>query len=790
MKHASIPVSPGGKAAFRLAALLLAFCLLMPALPAARAEAKPLTNLFGSALADQQDSIVSMALAGDTLYIRTNYSLYAYTPGNPGPDKIFDIENTFNLGMSPADEEGEQPAEPVLGAIFSDGERLLTLDSNAQTLYTVNLSGAAPAFENPLKLDLSEFVTGEEPYLFVQAPAWAKVIGGRLYLKAHNYEGKETDLFSFDLQTGEKKIHKAAHLQSASEYKDGTLIAVQSNPNDMYDMETGTFKKPELVVFNPADDSVTALGAYQPVNESYGNAAPIYYDANEDSLYTYTDTDVYRLEGDMKTPRLVGYLPMFGNNWMITSGGLQPLSDGQLAIAFGTNVFLRGRTGEGLENITVLTMSGGMDNPEILSRILMEMDDVVLRRVEGLDYNYVNAEQLASMFLTGNVTQDIMAINAYGFDLDKLIQKGYLADLSSSEKISGFMQSAAPNLSRPVMVDGKIYAVPGSIVLFPISAYIKPFEELGLTIPTSITGLLDLAEEWVGGLAEEHPDYLLINDGNSLKDSLRRIVMDKYVSNTLGAGQDLVFDTPVFRGLMQRVMEMDYGDLGLAPDWETEEGRAAMEELWNKKPLLETGMGFEPEYSVARYQGEDRAFKPLILPMEEGQPAYNEADINMLVVMSTSKNQEAAIRFLEHYLDKISPVNKAAFVPTSTAAIPNPNFDREQEQFNKNLKQLEAEYEKSEGARKSDLEESLKYMREYAVTLEKEGRYLATEADLARIHEVVSHLFVYDGLGNAQRQAFSNDYELQEQLFAGAISLDQFIRQVDDKLRLVRMEYQ
>ena len=788
MRHPSHPHKLLRQTMVRLAALLLAFCLLPLAAPLARAETRPVTNLFGSTLSDLGDSIISLATVGDTLYIRTYRNLYAYTPGDSAPRQLLDEEQEAGMyNIMFASEESEEAIQPGFNHIFSDGERLYTLDANTFSLYTVTVKDGAAVLSDPVPMDLEEFITGDEPYRYLENPVWSKILDGRLYMKLYNYDEKPVDLYSFDIKTGEKKAHAATHLQAADVYRDGKLIAVFADPSDMYDMETQTMKKPQLVIFNPADDSVEPLDASQPTSDSY-TMGPLYYDAAEDSLYTYTETDVYRLDGDMKTPRLVGYLPMFGQSWFLPSG-LQPLSDGRLAIAFNQNIFLRERTEEGLKGVTVLTMTGGMDDPEIFARVLMEMDDIVLRRAEEGNA-YLDAEQLATMFLTGNVTQDIMAISMYGFDMDKLIQKGYLADLSDNQAIKDYVDAMSSNINQPIMQDGKIYALPASIMLIPLSAYVQPFEDLGLSYPTTLMGLLDLAEQWLDGLAQEHPDYVLFQDGGNLKETLQRLVIDIYVTNTLGAGDELVFDTPMFRALMQRLDGLDFGDLGLSPDWETEEGRSAMEELWGKTPLFEANMGFEPRYAVARYHSAERAYQPLMLPLEEGQPAYSEGDIRMLVVMSTSQNQEVARRFLEHFLDKLDQVDKAAMNPEATAAIPNPLHDQELAQLEKSLRDMEAQLEKAEGVLRSDLEEGVRHTKEYLALVREEGKYLASEEDMARIHEVVGHLVIFDGLRNAQRKAFRSDYSLLQQYFDGAISLDQFIRQVDDKLRLVRMEYQ
>lgn len=772
----------------RLAALLLAVCLL-PLLPmAAGANELERGNLFGSRLTDLQDGISSMAMVGDTLFIRTYQALYSFSPGDQKAVKRADMkQNGFGNYAALGEGDSQEPSPTV---IFSNNDSLMGIDYNRQTVYTMTLEGDSLTYSNPIKLDLAEFMEGEPPFVFMMYhPSWVKAAGGRLFLSFRNYENKPVDLYSFDLETGERREHQVNHLQAAAIYKDGSFIAVQADPNNMYDEQTGRMRPPQLVVFDPAADSVKPLDATLDIVKDTGSFADLWYDQAADSLFTHTDTDVYRLDGNMKETTLIGYLPMLNNFWDSLPGSVQGLPGDRVAIGFFNNVFIRPRTEKGKEGITVLSMSGGMDDDGLVNRILMEMDDIVLRRVEGVEYSYVNADQLASMFLTGNVPVDIMTINAYGFDLDKLIQKGYLADLSGSPAIREHLSSMAPNLSRAFMEGEKIFALPGNIQVFPLSARIKAFSDLGLDYPTSITGLVELAEEWMGGLYKEHPEYNLFSSEPNIKKTLKNLVIDKYISGKLGAGEELAFDTPLFRGLMQRIDAIDWQGFDQDPDWENETSRNALEEFWQKTSLLETGMGYEPRYMGSFSRDPEHQTKPLVLPLEDGMEAYNEADFNLLVVLSSSKNQEAAQRFLEHFIQKLNQVEKAAVNLQATAAIPNPNYEKELKDIEKGIAQVEAQLKKAEGVEKSNLEEILKNSRSYYELRKETGRMLVTEEDMAEIHAVVSRLVIFTGKGNAQRQAFNDDYELREQYYKGVISLDQFIKQVDDKLRLVRMEY-
>lgn len=772
-----------------LAALLVA-ALLLPACGAfAGAEARPVTNLFGSALTESSDIIQSIARVGEELFIRTNEALYTFSPGDDRVVRRMDMRPIYGPGRFLTGKEAE--AEPSASILLSDGDRLLGLDVSKQALFALTLAGDTLTYADPVALDLSAFAQGEEAFRYMEMPAWALVADGRLFLKKQNYAGEPADLYSFDLKTGESRTHQVNHLQAAAPYKDGKLIAARLDPDDSYDPDTGTRRKPELVVFNPADDSLTPLGAQAPGMENSDAVAPLYYDAAEDSLYTFSNTQLLRYDDGLKTRRLVGYLPMFGTPWAESTGGLLTLPDGRMAVAFGNNVFLRGRTEEGLKGVTVLTLAGGLDDTSMLNGILQEMDDVTLQSVEDVGVGYVDAERLAAMFLTNSVKVDLMVLNAYGFDLGKLIDKGYLMDLSQSQTVREYLGSLFPNLSSPVTRGDKIYAIPTQLLLYPLGYYPGNFQAVGLTPPRTFLELLDLVERWATGLGAQHPDYVLFSDTFNVRDFLRGQAIERYIDNRFGAGENLVFDTPEFREVMGRVDSLDYGDLNREIDWEDPESAKLAEELYNKKPLLGFGMGYEPRYMTGLNNSGDMFQLPLVLPMANPDgPAFVQADLALLAVMSTTAAPDAALRFTEHFVGRISRVDRAAMSPDQTETIPNPDYEKALRQFGKNLEEARQRAESLEGAMKSNAEQDVKYMEEQYGRLKETLRNLVTAEDLEWMHGLISRVYVMDGRMNVQRMALLGDERLLQQYYDGVYSLDEFIRRADGKMRLVNLEYQ
>lgn len=767
-------------------ALLLGVILALSAFPGWGEEAGSVSNLFGSSLLEEENMVQSMARAGDALYIRTTDALYTFTPGDPGPVKVADMASTeeerFFTGQ-----EGEPGYQLRILTIFGEGEQLYGLEPFQQTLYILEIRDGQAVASHPVKMDLSSYISGEGVYRYVNMMPLA-LIDGRLYIKTENYEDLPGDLASYDIHTGERTEHQVNHLQSLAAFKDGQLIALRQNPNQRYSDETGEEVPAEIVLFDPRTDSLTETTGSLPFSSSSGSYSPLWYDENQDMLYAYSETDVFRFQGPLFERETIGYLPMFGAFWIPEAGGLQPLPDGRLALGFARNVFIRPGTEEGLKGTTVIRFSGEMDDPSVLQKALMAADDLVLRQTEN-NYGYLDQQTLASLFLTQSVETDLMSINASGFDVDKLIEKGYLLDLSGSAIIREFMEDISPGLSSPLMKDGAIYGIPFTFMALTGNAYLKPFEELGLSVPESVEELVSLTETWVSGFGDEHPEYAMFLNEMDIRSAMRRMVMDKYVAAMLGRGE-LVFDTPVFRDLMNRVETINYGDYALEPDWEDPVYAAQAEEHWNKTALLENDMYVEPQFAVGMNNSGDRRYVPLAVPLKQGEATYQDVDITLLVALSGSPHKEQTIRLLEEIVVNMDILTKAAMTPGYTQAIPNPNYEKGLKAWQISLNRLSRQLENTQGAEKSNLEEEYnKAVVKQFEEAKESMRFLATQEDLAMVHDLVSKLYVNTGLANAQRRAFYENYSLLEQFYDSAITLDQFIQLMDDKMRLVRMEY-
>lgn len=72
-----------------------------------------------------------------------------------------------------------------------------------------------------------------------------------------------------------------------------------------------------------------------------------------------------------------------------------------------------------------------------------------------------------------------------------------------------------------------------------------------MTCPRRCPELYDFAANWVWDYGEEHPEISLFDLGSYSSQLLYSLLLNDYIAYMQKQGGELVFDTPVFRRLME-----------------------------------------------------------------------------------------------------------------------------------------------------------------------------------------------------------------------------------------------
>lgn len=757
----------------KLLALMLALCLL-PALGGAAGETPD--NLFGTRLMDAGEYIRSAAIVDDTLYILADRAVYGLRPGQDQAVKLADTEGFYS---------DSPKAPPYVSQLFDRDGELWGLNERKGIVYRLGFDKAELTYEEVIRLDWAPFLEeGEDRSHFAGMDALL-YHGGRLYARVSNLgSDRKNDLYSYDLDTGGMKTHTPTLLYSLTPYKEGKMLALYFDQNDVME-EAGVYapKPAELRVFDPVADTSEPLKLKLPHSRSEGNRnLMLYWDAAADQIYAASTASLMRLSAD-QGPVTTGWLPTAGT-WGPdrATPGILPWGD-KLLIVQRDNIFLRSKDESQLKPIVPIRATNFMLDSKAVTRSLMALEGITL---EGVDDYFPGEEQILTDFLSRDIKVDLLNMDSDSIDIESMMKKGYLLDLGASEDLARMAETTYEPLKKLMYRDGKLYYMPVALKTLMSAANSVNFKEIGREVPTSVPELIAFVQWWADEGHISYPGYRLF-DWGSVKEALIHMVNRCYIDSLLGEGKPLQYDMEVFGKYAQQIMAMNTQDIEPEPGTE-ELGNGSYENMFDQyKILIHSTVG----YNLYHRFSEDQMMN-MPLSIDGSTPPWLNARLVGMAIPSITPHPEEALRFLTSYLQNLEPRTRAPFDASLTDAIINPNHERDLERRQQMLAQQEKDLPDLEGGARREAEESIKYLRQSIERYEQDEKYILTADDLAEHRQFMAHVFVGGSLfRQIDRALRDKDGNMLLMLYVrGAISLDQFIQQANDTIRLITLESQ
>ena len=468
-------------------ALCLMLSLIALCLPLMGTAEQPQPDqLFGGLLYEKQDNVSSLLLYDGQALMLTGKALYGWRPGE---EKAREITRVAPVHQNMQLEEDRRPAA---NALIENEGRLYGTDLQQGILWELEVGDGEVQFKEALRLDWSEFIVTEGDYSYTDAPPYVLAAGGRLFVKATNWGSeKAQDLFSYDLKTGNMRRYTPLHYQTLVPYKDGKLLAVYFDQNEQ-DPDTFRQLPAQLRLFDPEMDRDEPLQLKLPQDERDQNRRlSLYYHEKEDRVYAANGEGLWRLS-ESEEPVKVARLPMTGS-WFYggTTPSIQPLAGDRLLINYGANVFIRGMDEKQMPAATTLTLNDNMYG-QALAQALMSLDGIDVTNFQG---EWMDEKDIHTRFLLGDMPLDIIGLSSNYNDAQRLMQKGYLLDLSDDPALSRMGQDSYDTL-KPVMYDdGRLYLLPVSVDTTFLSACGENFKEIGGRSP-ELSGAAAFVRWW------------------------------------------------------------------------------------------------------------------------------------------------------------------------------------------------------------------------------------------------------------------------------------------------------
>ncbi|NLO85691.1 MAG: extracellular solute-binding protein [Clostridiales bacterium] len=393
------------------------------------------------------------------------------------------------------------------------------------------------------------------------------------------------------------------------------------------------------------------------------------------------------------------------------------------------------------------------------------------------DYNTTYA--LGGALLTGEFNSDVYNMNSIFFDCQQIMSKGYCVDLSANEIIRTELEKMHPSIVSKVMQDGKIYAIPFGISYEFWSIDEEGWNAAGLTeadIPTSFPEFLDFLTYWTQRTEDEPEHEISIENGwvkelynkHSYTSWLISILVENYIMQHQYADEPLRFDNEELISLLDRAKEVGA-------------------EIYRTEPVAKGSMKLFESVASNRWISADSAL--VSLRINENQPHLIKSYLSMYAINPLTSKSALSIDLLERIITNLPDLTKALFYQ-ETDPVLNPNYE---ESLSSTLARIAAAEEKLKSKElDADTREELTInLMNYHTVLEstKLRVYTLSPEQLAQYQSYVDTLyFPAPSLFYIATDAGWNVQLLEDQLAAGALSSQEFVKELDRLAWMVEME--
>lgn len=659
--------------------------------------------------------------------------------------------------------------------IFANGETLCGLSIATGTFGAI---GADGLIENAVALDWSQMYT-QYGIRDIQS---AQVIDGGLYAclaplySDMGYSSSDMRVTRFDLTTGEAKELALEGDYTFTAYKDGKLLAYSPYGEDVKG----------IMEFDPVTGQLGAVvvpfagyGAEEVEGIDY-NGGGITYDAATDTLYFVQNSRIYAYADGKRSE--VAFIPVdYASNVKQAQ-----VIDEQYFCTSWDGVYLYSLRAEDQPE-RELRISGGYMEDTI--RAYTEETGVPVLFDNSW---YSGSEAVRNDMLSGSTDNDIYVVSVEA-GARSLIEKGYVQDISSSQALMDDVSRMYPAISDALMLDGKLYGYPQSmsVSLWSVTPQMWELFDLG-DYPQTFAEYVELIDTWYTDYADDNTDYQIMSLYSG-KQELFLQALQHYIYQYERPDAPLSFNTSVFRETMQAIEALEIEEI----DWENLSAEEE-EEMWEQmsRPTLFNINAYETvENATTFYTMPDGSYEEaplrLIAPpvFEEGAQAVIPATLTLYIVNPESENIDLAIDFLEYWAENADASLRYEIHTDLSEPVRQQHYEESRKYYEEWIAESEALMAEAEESDKQSYQENIDWMRAELEELDATSWRISPES-VAHYRELAPSIVIpLDSLflsGESSGLAVLQDVFMR--YLGGQIDLDTFIREADQKIKMVYLE--
>lgn len=377
----------------------------------------------------------------------------------------------------------------------------------------------------------------------------------------------------------------------------------------------------------------------------------------------------------------------------------------------------------------------------------------------GYEY-FDSVEELVNAMLFQETSFDIMTLWTGNQDIDMLMEKGYCPALETSDIIAEKIGQMYDTIQDAVTMDGHLYAVPLQVWCTELAYDPQLLEEMGLDVPSSFADMAEIINGWENYPPEISEDYLPVQYIEDYPSWFLMRATEHYIDTLSARGEQLSFDTPVYRELM--ALQSTITDaLNDNPGWE--------------------------DLPAPFVSGVDITSSPglHLVPIEMDGEIIYRGQMIVAIINPYSEHKEEAVAFLEWAVQHYSNVEKLYLFPGESEPVENSWYATEIAAWTKTHDALLNKLEACEESVRRVVQDELD-IHEATLAMIEADRYAVSSEDIAVWEAVMPHMaFIPPTVFDLYSDTF---YTLEFRYLDGELSMEQFITEMERVATMLRME--
>lgn len=362
-----------------------------------------------------------------------------------------------------------------------------------------------------------------------------------------------------------------------------------------------------------------------------------------------------------------------------------------------------------------------------------------------------------------------------------------MADLSQSATLMKALEGIYPQYKEKLVYDGALLAFPKYAYGSAMGYNTKILETIGVTPPATIEEYLQLCADWAEIYAGEYPEYNFMSyDISDMRMMMIGQIMSEYITYMDSIGEELLFDTPVFNGLMEslerllpslEIMNVENDSMG---------GVIMSYSSDDESKVLFDNIMVTPGNNT-RFDG--AKMHPLLLAVSPEAEPVLRVDMTVYFINPNTTNMELALSFLEYSATHMNRTLSITLNPDDNTPVESPYYAENLEYYQKYIEDVKKSLAEAPDEDKRFYEEELQNIDQYIAEMEL-WRWDVSPESIATYRELAPYIHTNGG----SMSLFSTDnpdiMRVFSQYIQNQMTTKQFVAEFDRIVRMMRLEQQ